>query len=267
MHLRRSWLWAGLVMAVSAALFAAEQSAATTSAPAAAAGDEAAANPLVWDAMNKTVEANRGDGAAEFHFSVTNTGSETVKIEQIRPSCGCTVAEMPSTPWILAAGAKGTFTARIDLRGKQGVLSKSLFVNSTAGTQVLGIHVKIPVMDDAERKRNQAIAQANRQAVFQGECASCHVKPAEGKMGGELFTVACGVCHFASNRATMVADLLTAKEHRDAEFWRKWISEGKEGTLMPAWSKEHGGPLTKEQIESLVQFATAALPSDPPPKP
>jgi hypothetical protein len=70
----------------------------------------------------------------------------------------------------------------------------------------------------------------------------------------------------AEHRASMVPTLLVAREPRDAAFWRKWISEGKEHTLMPAFAKEHGGPLTPEQIESLVEFAVTSFPKVPPPK-
>lgn len=224
-----------------------------------------AANPIVWDATNKTLNPKMGDDSVAFQFTATNTSSKPVTIEQIRPTCGCTVAEMPSQPWVLAPGTSGTFIGTVDIRGKEGTVEKSLFVNSSTGTQMLNLTIKIPALDDMARKRNQRVALANRQAVFKGDCAACHLKPTIGRSGAELFTAACGVCHLSANRASMVPDLLTAREHRDAEFWRKWISEGKEGTLMPAWSKEHGGPLTKEQIESLVQFAMSTLPTEPPP--
>src|SRR4051794_30375523 len=70
-------------------------------------------HPIVWDAMKKILVAKVGDEAAEFRFTATNTAKEPVEIVQIRPSCGCTVAQMPSTPWILAPGAKGSFTATV----------------------------------------------------------------------------------------------------------------------------------------------------------
>lgn len=223
-------------------------------------------NPLSWDAKEKTLEVKPGDGAAEFVFNVTNTGKAPVEIIQLRPSCGCTVAEMPSNPWILAAGAQGAFSGTIDLRGKRGRVSKNIFVTSTAGTQVLAIVVNIPESPLAQREQNRTLALADRQAVFKGACASCHAAPAEGKLAGDLFNVACGVCHVSDHRAAMVPDLKVARTHRDAEFWRRWISEGKTGTLMPAFAKKAGGPLTDAQIESLVAFAIEELPSDPDPK-
>lgn len=234
--------------------------AATTSA---AAAEPAPANPLVWDTMDRVIVPKPGETNAGFQFTVTNPSKQPVTIEDIRPSCGCTIAEMPTTPWVIVPGASGSFIGNIDFRGKEGTVSKALFVSSDAGMQRLLITVRIPTLDEAARKENQRIASANRQAVFSGKCAACHLAPAEGKTGGELFMAACGVCHFSERRASFVPDLLTAREHRDAAFWRKWISEGKPGTLMPAWSKAHGGPLTAAQIDSLVTFALQTLPTEP----
>jgi mono/diheme cytochrome c family protein len=221
--------------------------------------------PLVWDNTEKILTPSPGETNGGFQFTVTNVSDQPVTIVQIRPTCGCTIAEMPSDPWVLAPGASGTFIGNIDFRGKEGTVTKALFVNSSAGTQQLLVTVRIPTPDESMRKENQRVAEANRQAVFQGDCAKCHLAPTRGLTGGELFRTACGVCHFSPRRASIVPDLLTARQHRDAAFWRKWITEGKEGTLMPAWSKSHGGPLSDEQIDSLVKFALEMLPTEPPP--
>ena len=218
---------------------------------------------LVWDAIEKTIEPRFGDGAAELVFKATNTSDHAVTIEQVRPSCGCTVVDLPATPWMLAPGASGLLRATVDFSGKEGVLTKSLFVTSTEGAQTLLIHVKIPAMDEAMRLRNQRAAQANRQAVFRGDCASCHAAPAAQKTGGELFQAACEICHFPSRRASMVPDLLVARSHRDEGWWRTWIADGREGTLMPGFAEKRGGPLTDAQIDSPVEFALSHLPTEP----
>jgi mono/diheme cytochrome c family protein len=231
------------------------------------AAPEQPAHPLVWDSLAKTIEAEPGEGVADFSFTVTNASSQPVTIDQLRPTCGCTVAEMPSSPWVIAPGATESFAGTIDFRGKEGTVTKSIFVNSSAGTQRLELTVKIPTLTPEQRTENQRIAQKNRQAIFSGDCAKCHLEPAKGRSGAELFTAACGVCHFSPSRSTVVPDLLTARLPRDAAFWRKWITEGKEGTLMPAWSQTKGGPLSDEQIESLVKWALETLPTQPPESP
>ena len=219
-------------------------------------------HPLAWDALEKTIDAKPDETAVRFEFNVTNTSKDSVEIVQIRPSCGCTVAEMPSTPWVLQPGAKGAFTAVVDIRGKQGKLSKMLFVDTTAGAQTLGMIINIPEPEVDRRRENQLLAFVDRQAIFRGDCASCHVAPTVGKTGEELFQSACAICHLANPRATMVPDLMAVREPRDAAYWQKWISEGRERTLMPAFARQHGGPLTAEQITTLVEYALKRLPTE-----
>lgn len=223
-------------------------------------------HPLAWDAMEKTIDVKAGDGAAEFTFNVTNKSNRAVTITDVSTSCGCTVVDIPRTPWKLAAGATGSIYVTVDFGGKEGKLTKSVFVDSAEGLQTLLVNVNIPVPDEAMRERNRQLTLANRQAVFSGECASCHAAKIGKKQGGDLFQAACAVCHLSPHRASMVPDLLIAREHRDAAFWRKWIGEGKEQTLMPAFAQDRGGPLTPKQIESLVDFALKQLPTEPRPK-
>ncbi len=247
----RSWLEWRLMLALCAV------------APVVRAAGSTATHPLVWDAMEKTSEPKPTDGAAQFVFQVKNASSVPVVIKEVRPSCGCTTVDLPPTPWALAPGAGGSVRALVDFRGKEGDLDKALFIASSAGAQTLLMHVKVPAMDEEARKRNQRVAAANRQAVFHDECALCHSVPAAGKEGAELFQAICGVCHLAPHRASMVPDLLAAREKRDAAWWTKWITEGKDGTLMPAFARAQGGPLTDLQIATLVDYLLANFPTEP----
>lgn len=223
-----------------------------------------APHPLAWEAMEHSVNVKEGAGAVEFEYKVRNQSDRPVTIAELRPSCGCTTAEMPATPWTLGPGARGSFRATVDLQGKHGKFSKVIHVMSSAGVQMLSFVVNIPDDPDASRRqRNQAAAFGNRQAVFHGTCAACHVTPTVGQTGEALFHTACGICHSASPRAAMVPDLLSPREPRDAAYWRRWISEGKEASLMPAFAQDKGGPLTAQQIETLVAYALQRLPTQP----
>jgi len=116
-------------------------------------------------------------------------------------------------------------------------------------------------MLDPNRSRSFQMAKVDRQAVFRGDCASCHVKPTEGKYGKELFYAACGICHEGERRATMVPDLHHLTVPTSPDFWQTWISMGKTNSLMPAFSKKEGGPLTKSQIVSLAKYLAKVIPS------
>jgi len=98
------------------------------------------------------------------------------------------------------------------------------------------------------------LALTDRQAVFKGDCAKCHVEPAVGKTGVGLYQAACAICHDSQNRASMVPDLRHLKHPTDREHWIKWTSFGRPGSLMPAFAQSEGGPLTDAQIDSLASY-------------
>ena len=191
-------------------------------------------------------------------FTVTNVSTTPITIRDVSLSCGCSVATMPTKPWTLKPGEHGQVTVTTDVRGKRGSLLKTAIVYASSGTRVLTYQVDIQeASTPEERVRNQSLAKTDRQAVFRGDCAKCHAEPAKGKMGKELFAVACGICHEAEHRASMVPDLKALKKPQDRAYWLRWIAHGKADTLMPAFSNKEGGPLTEGQIESLVEFLAA----------
>jgi hypothetical protein len=226
--------------------------------------------PLVFDAESKTLDAKPGQTNATFTFRLTNGSPEEVTIDQVRTSCGCTVAKLPAVPWKLPAGTNGQFDVVADLRGKHGVFSKMVYVYTSKGFKALNVRVNVPGTTDVpmgDRLRNLQIASTDRQAVFRGDCARCHSQPGVGKQGQDLYQGVCAVCHEAEHRATMVPDLRNLSHPTDAVHWRNWITHGKAGTLMPAWSQTEGGPLTEDQIDSLVGFLVGHFPTRPPAAP
>jgi mono/diheme cytochrome c family protein len=222
----------------------------------------AAPGVLTWDSDQKESHPKLGDPTANFEFFFTNTSPVDVVITQVKPSCGCTTAHLPPTPWTNAPGAYGKIELSVDLHGKMGQLIKTVNVDSTAGPRTLMLKIFMPD-PQAERDRNMQQASADRQAVFKDTCASCHVTPTKGKMGQELYQTACGICHEAEHRATMVADLHSLKHPTDREFWKTWITYGKPFSLMPAFAESQGGPLNDEQVSSLADYLTKAIPSSP----
>ncbi len=220
----------------------------------------ASSQPLAWDAMHKEVICFASQTNALTMFSVTNVSVNEVTILDVQTSCGCSKAVIPVKPWVLKPGDSGRIEVTTDVRGKRGVLVKSVIVNSSAGLRVLTSKLTIqePMTAEETRKRNQELAKVDRQAVFKGECAKCHAEPVKEKLGKELFVVACGICHEAEHRASMVPDLKTLKKPSTPDFWRQIITQGKPDSLMPAFAKTVAGPLTQAQIESLVEYLVLA---------
>lgn len=234
------------------------------------AGDALPDGVLAWDQLMQSVDAAADQAEAHFTFNFTNVSSGKVVIISVHPSCGCTTAELPPMPWMVEAGAHGQIPITVNIAGRPGSLSKTINVITEKGNMNLTVRVNIlpavtPAQTEAERALGMAAAKVDRQAVFKNDCVTCHVKPAQGKYGEELYKTACAICHEAEHRASMVADLHTIKTSTNEDFWRVWIMHGKPGSFMPAFSTAEGGPLNDVQIASLAAYLNAAFPSKVPP--
>jgi cytochrome c5 len=222
---------------------------------------------LAWDSIAKKQTAVLGTANTSFAFNVTNVSKETITVTSFRTSCGCTSVKVPSMPWVLSPGAKGTIDVVMDLAGKRGVLEKNAVVITDRGYKSLTVRTDIQEpdaskMNESDRARNLQLATANRQTILKGECASCHTTPAKNKLGEELYHAACGICHDSSHRAASVPNLKQLNKPTNADYWRTWITSSADGKLMPAFGLEHDGILDKAQIESLVKYLTETVPSN-----
>ena len=228
---------------------------------------------FAWDSLMKSVDAAADQPKADFVFNFTNVTPDKIAIINVHPSCGCTTAQLPPLPWIIPPGGTGRLPISVNLAGKMGTLFKTVTFTTEKGNKQLMLRINIlprviPTLSDADRQRGVAMAKVDRQAVFKGECAQCHVFPGNGKYGKELFDTVCAVCHEAEHRATMVPDLHNLKVATNEDFWRTWITYGKPGSLMPAFATSQGGPLNDMQIASLAAYLSAVIPSHvPPPSP
>jgi mono/diheme cytochrome c family protein len=226
-------------------------------------------NILAWDSESKSYTTKPGELEARFTFYFTNVSTETVTINNAAASCGCTVPKMPPLPWKNEPGATGEIPVTMNLAGKTGMVMKTITVNTDRGRKILNVTANItpaPVVAPApmDRNKNQELAKADRQAVFKGDCASCHGTPvSHNKAGADLYKAVCGVCHESEHRATMVPDLHALNHDTNADYWKTWISLGKPGSLMPGFAQSEGGPLNEAQINSLVQHLVRTIPSQP----
>src|ERR1700690_2838284 len=189
-----------------------------------------------------------------------------VAILEVRPSCGCTTAQLPPLPWIIPPGTNGQFGLTVNLAGRTGVQIKTVNVKTDKGFKQLTLKINIlppvvPTQSEADRARALEMAKADRQTVFRDDCATCHVKPGAGKFGPTLYAAVCAICHEGKDRSTLVPDLHNIKTPTNVDFWQTWIAHGKAGSLMPAFSTADGGPLSDMQIASLAAYLNQAIPS------
>jgi Protein of unknown function (DUF1573) len=112
-------------------------------------GDNMASNILAWDATEKVYHAKAGESRAPFTFNLTNVSSSPVMIYDTSTTCDCTVASLPSKPWILQSGEAGKIEATIDLSKKTGVVTNSIIVFTSQGNRRLWVEA-IPAGSQAQ---------------------------------------------------------------------------------------------------------------------
>ena len=206
--------------------------------------------------------------------TVSNLATNTVvrpapvTVLDVHPSCGCTTAKLPPLPWELSPGTNAQVEFTVNLAGRMGTLLKTANFRTDRGYKALLFKITIlpaviPTQTEVERARALQMAKMDRQAIFRGDCVNCHAKNTEGKYGKPLYDSVCAICHDSKARASMVPDLHNIKTTTNAEFWRTWVAHGKPGTLMPAFSKSDGGPLSDIQVASLVQYLTVTFRPQP----
>lgn len=77
-------------------------------------------------------------------FRFRNTGATPLVIGQVRPSCGCTIAEQPQEP--IAPGSEGQIKAVFNSEGRSGINHKTLFVTAnTKGRQDYSLQFVVEV--------------------------------------------------------------------------------------------------------------------------
>ena len=218
---------------------------------------------LVFDAETKEYHATTEETNAPFTFFVTNVWTNAIVIAEVYPSCHCTVADLPAYPWILAPGASGAVTARVELDGQEEeALIRTLTFLTSVGERVVTLEVSVKApprradtpLTEAERKAATVKAAADARAIFKGECAACHADKARGLLGRELYEASCGICHDSPRRAATVPDLRGLKRPADLASWKTLIACGKPHTMMPGFAAAEGGPLTELQVSSLAGY-------------
>ena len=124
-----------LLLAVSAIVFAACQSPENKAAESnaaiqanAPAGEPAAVTTIQWlDSTFNKGTITEGE-KLEIVYRFKNTGEKPLIIKDVRPSCGCTVAEKPMEP--IAPGEEGSIKAVFDSQNKPGPSHKTITVIS-----------------------------------------------------------------------------------------------------------------------------------------
>jgi len=97
------------------------------------------------NSVSNVAQALQSD-VVDFPFRVGNVGDEALTV-QVKPSCGCTVAEYDKT---IEPGKEGVIRAKLDTKGMKGLVRKSLTVLTNdpehkSTTLWISVNVETPI--------------------------------------------------------------------------------------------------------------------------
>lgn len=138
----------------------------------------------------------------------------------------------------------GRIDVALDTSGKKGLVKKRISVSSNDDTNPeVVLYLTTDVIHHGGSGRS----------IFDPDCVSCHVEAGRGKLGQELFDAICAYCHGDSGEEKS-ASTLTQMAMKETSHIEMAITEGIPGSAMPGYGSDHGGPLNKKEIGSLVDY-------------
>lgn len=186
-----------------------------------------------------------------------NEGDQPLRIIETRPSCGCTatVVEQDEIP----PGGRGALEVTFDPSGQHGTVRKTLAVTSNDPTEpsvLLTIRAYVEVVAPPEPEPG-AHPPTGGQSLLMGDCATCHAEPAAGKTAEPLWSAICAMCHGSEAQGADHGPSLRSPDYlstRDDEELSIAIAYGTSNPRMPGFAELMGGPLSEEQVRSLVEL-------------
>jgi cytochrome c5 len=185
-------------------------------------------------------------------FVITNTGNKLLIIRDVTSTCGCTVPVMKTKR--LRPGEHTTLTVMVNTSMKQDSVTKKVGVLSNDPKRpVVNIALKLTIRDP-----HIGMNEGQAAVIFTNEkCARCHALQGVGLFGEQLYRADCAMCHGVKANGA-VGPSLRGPYKSDPEFAKRMtdiISYGsKIHKSMPGFLGDVGGPLAKEQIDSLVFY-------------
>jgi len=104
----------------------------------------AGATTIQWiDSARNYGRINEGQKLA-VSFRFRNSGNKPLVIQDVRPTCGCTVADFPKEP--IAPGQEGEITGEFDSNGREGLQQKHITVRSNANPPEQDVSFEVNVV-------------------------------------------------------------------------------------------------------------------------
>lgn len=235
--------------------------------PAPHSGGLFAANPNPVDTSKKGAQIKIDEDSYDFHnieqgtkaihdFLIQNVGTDTLVISATRPSCGCTAAVLDAKDNRIPPGGSSRMKVTFDANNKpEGPIIKSVTIISNSATNP---DAMVRIQGRVVKSLLAHKTMMHLDGIFQGDCASCHVDKGKGELGARLYEADCAVCHGTKTDGKPGPELASEAmmKHTPRE-WQKIIADGIPKTAMPAFAARNKGPLSDEEISSLVEYMGA----------
>jgi len=192
----------------------------------------------------------------ETQFPLTNVGDADLVLKEATTPCGCTAVLPEKT--VLAPGESSRIDVTYDSSARSGEVERIITVRSNDPVEPV-VELKVVAQVDASM---HAAFEAG-ETLFGPKCGECHYDPAKDLMGQPLYDAVCFFCH-GKERQGKTAPALAAFPSVFDPYLTHMIELGRAGTEMPGFAKSEGGPLSPEQVESLVELLHTAPPPAPP---
>lgn len=184
-------------------------------------------------------------------FKVTNTGKSVLLLHRAYATCGCTVPKLAKSQ--LAPEESTDLDVSVDTSMKQNRITKSVLVTSNDPSKpLIKIDLNMNVVDP-----HQAMSDEGKVKIFtDAQCASCHVARGKGLLGRDLYNADCAMCHGPKAEGAIGPTLVGPYEESSfAQRITQVASFGsKQHHSMPGFLASAGGPLSKQELDSIVKY-------------
>jgi cytochrome c5 len=184
-------------------------------------------------------------------FKLSNRGTAPLLLKGATSTCGCTVPKLTVNK--LNPGESTDLLVLVDTAMKQGKITKTVSVLSNdPDTPVLKIYLSMDV-----KNPHIGLTENGRAKIFTDDhCNSCHVAKGNGLFGKDLYEADCAMCHSKQGLGAIGPQLLGPYENAIFKNGMKKIASYGSPThrSMPGFLVDAGGPLSKQQIDSILKY-------------
>ena len=204
---------------------------------------------------HEKIDLGKVEAAAEVpcSFVIKNSGTMPLNVTEAKSECGCTATNFKGA--LLKPGASVKLDVLVDTTMKQGPVTKDMVVYSDDPERPIS---RLFITMDVKNAHG-TMSMKERTKIFTAErCKRCHVDEGVGQFGKELFEADCAMCHRKQESGILSGPLIESVDYSDAALRAHAadvIAHGsKTSPSMPGFLESSGGPLSQEQIDSVVKY-------------